>query len=71
MQFVQHEETSGKRTYNFDIPSKYWVKVSANKHIHGESVVRHESFFNPKGREFVIAFEAIPLSFAFIMFFKL
>jgi len=32
---------------------------------------RHDPFFNPKGREFVTALEAIPLSFAFKMLFKL
>lgn len=71
MKFVQRKESSDRRTHNFDIPPKYWVKLPANKHIHRKSVVSHEPFFNPKGREFVIAFEAILLSSAFKMLFKL
>lgn len=33
---------------SFDIPSKCWVKLSANKHVHRKSVVGYEPFFNPK-----------------------
>lgn len=55
----------------FDIPSKCWVKLSANKHAHRKSVVGYEPFLNPKRREFVIKFEVIPLSVAFEMLFKL
>lgn len=50
MIFVQHKESSGRRTHSSDIPSKYRVKLSANKRVHRKPA-GHKPALNPKRRE--------------------
>lgn len=50
MIFVQHRESSGRRTHSSDIPSKYRVKLSANKRVHRKPA-GHKPALNPKRRE--------------------